>query len=1020
MKFPVFRKRFLSCFIAFISLITYGQQTIIETPVSKEFNNALQLFNNKAYAAAEKSFETIIEGTVYNYTLKSNARYYHALCAIRLNQPEAAKKILRFIEKNPYHLKKNSACLDIANYYFDNKKAAHALQWYQKVTLDLISEETKKELSFKMGYAYLVTENLQKAKKKFLVLINDLKYGNDARYYYGYIAYKLEDYGIAESTLKEIADNESYRGEISYYLLDISFKTGKFERSIDLGKELLKTVQKKQQSDICKIVGESYFNLKKYKEAIPFLKEYKGKKGKWNNTDFYQLGTAYYQQSDFKNAMRYFNKIIDEKNYIAQNAYYRLGECYLHLNEKPAALNAFKTASEMDFNKVVKQDAALNYAKLSYEIGNPFKSVAQVLQNFLQRYPTSKASEEINNLVIASFLHQQDYSGALAFIEQKKTTKNNPIIAEISLYKGMQLFNENKLKEARTFFIRGQKATELLIKEKAKYWEAETLYQLEKYNEALNKFILLKKELKSKLEEFALIDYHIGYCNFNLKKFDKAIIAFESFVKNNPKEKQLKGDAYLRLGDSYFALRDYKKAVLSYTNIPEDKGSGADYAQYQIAMSVGFTGNNKEKIAVLTHIISNYENSNLIDDALFQLAKTYTLINENKKAHRAYNQLTEKYPNSVFLPKVLVRQGLLYYSENQNKKAIEKFKKTTEQFPNSPDAMEAVANARTIYIDTGAIEEYISWINTLKFMKVSNSEIDNTSFAVAEKKYFEAKNADHIISELSKYLDKFPQGIHKLKANYYLADVFFNIKKNKKAVVYYQNILGEELNEFTEEALTKSSQIYLQNKEFEKAILILNRLEKEAYATENIFFAQRNLMRAYYETDAFKLALEYARRILLKDKLETKLTQEAKIMIARSSLKIEDFYTAEKYYTDLEKNASGKLKAETLYHLSLFKNRQKEYIQSNEIVQNLIANYSSHKYWAVKSYVIMGKNYYGLEDVYQATFVLENIMKNFKQFENIVKEAETELKLIKHKEAKINNSVSLEMNETAQKKDLKK
>ena len=58
MKFPVFRKRFLSCFIAFISLITYGQQTIIETPVLKEFNNALQLFNNKAYAAAEKSFES--------------------------------------------------------------------------------------------------------------------------------------------------------------------------------------------------------------------------------------------------------------------------------------------------------------------------------------------------------------------------------------------------------------------------------------------------------------------------------------------------------------------------------------------------------------------------------------------------------------------------------------------------------------------------------------------------------------------------------------------------------------------------------------------------------------------------------------------------------------------------------------------------------------------------------------------------------------------------------------------------
>jgi len=1020
MKFPIVRKRFLSCFIAFISLVTFGQQTIIEIPTSKEFNNALQLFNNKAYAAAEKSFETIIEGTVYNYTLKSDARYYHALCAIRLNQPKAAKKVLTFIKENPYSSKKNNACFDIANYYFDNKKAAHALQWYQKVALDLISKETQRELSFKMGYAYLATKHLREARKKFLPLINDTKYGNEARYYYGYIAYKLEDYGVAESTLREIADNESFREEISYYLLDISFKTGKFERAIDLGKELLKSIQKKQRSDIYKIVGESYFNLKKYKEAIPFLKEYKGKKGKWNNTDFYQLGTAYYQQSDFKNAMRYFNKIIDEKNYVAQNAYYRLGECYLELNQKTAALNAFKTASEMDFNKVVKQDASLNYAKLSYEIGNPFKSVAQVLQNFLQSYPTSKASEEINNLVIASFLHQQDYSGALAFIEQKKTLKNSAMIAEINLYKGMQLFNENKLKEALPFFIRGKKATELLIKEKARYWEAETLYQLEKYNEALIKFVLLKKELKSKRNEFTAIDYHIGYSNFNLKKFDKAIIAFHSFVKNNAQERGLKEDSHMRLGDSYFALKEYKKAIQSYSEIIKSNGSSADYAQYQTAMSVGFSGNNREKIRVLYDIINNYEDSSLIDDALFQLGKTHSLIHENKKAHLAYNQLIEEHPNSVFLPKVLLRQGLLYYSENQNKKAIEKFKKTARQFPNSPDAMEAVANARTVYIDTGAIEEYISWMNTLKFIKVSNSEIDNTSFAVAEKKYFDSKNVNQILSALIKYKDKFPDGIHKLKVNYYLADVYFKIKKNKKAIVYYQNILEEELNEFTEEALSKLSQIYLQNKEFENAILILNRLEKEAYVTENIFFAQSNLMRAYYETNAFNLTLIYARKILLKDKLETKLTQEAKIMIARSSLKIEDFYTAEKYYTDLEKSTSGKLKAEALYHLSFFKNRQKEYSESNEIVQNLIANYSSHKYWAVKSYIIMGKNYYGLEDAYQATFVLENIIKNFKQFKNIVIEASNELRLIKQNEAKTNNSVSIEMIETDQKKDLKK
>ena len=68
----------------------------------------------------------------------------------------------------------------------------------------------------------------------------------------------------------------------------------------------------------------------------------------------------------------------------------------------------------------------------------------------------------------------------------------------------------------------------------------------------------------------------------------------------------------------------------------------------------------------------------------------------------------------------------------------------------------------------------------------------------------------------------------------------------------------------------------------------------------------------------------------------------------------------------------------------------------------------------------MGKNYYGLKDVYQATFVLENIIKNFKQFEDIVEEAEKELKIIKENEAKTNNSVTPIIEENTDKEVSKK
>jgi hypothetical protein len=40
-----------------------------------------------------------------------------------------------------------------------------------------------------------------------------------------------------------------------------------------------------EKSELNKIIGESYFNLKQYDKAI-YLSQYKGKKGRWNNTDF--------------------------------------------------------------------------------------------------------------------------------------------------------------------------------------------------------------------------------------------------------------------------------------------------------------------------------------------------------------------------------------------------------------------------------------------------------------------------------------------------------------------------------------------------------------------------------------------------------------------------------------------------------------------------------------------------------------------------------------------------------------
>src|SRR5260221_6147700 len=60
--------------------------------------------------------------------------------------------------------------------------------------------------------------------------------------------------------------------------LPICFKSGDFQKAIDLGIKALPNSTAEEKSELNKIIGESYFNLKQYDKAIPYLVGYKGKK----------------------------------------------------------------------------------------------------------------------------------------------------------------------------------------------------------------------------------------------------------------------------------------------------------------------------------------------------------------------------------------------------------------------------------------------------------------------------------------------------------------------------------------------------------------------------------------------------------------------------------------------------------------------------------------------------------------------------------------------------------------------
>ena len=991
--------------IFFIFATANAQQSKIYTHQNKEYQEALNLYNNSQYQAAQSIFSKVKEETRDEET-EANCAYYIANAAIRLNQLGADKLMEDFVERYPTSTRRNDAFIDVANYYFESGKYAYALKWFDKVEDQNMGNKERDAFNFKKGYALFTARKYKDAETYFNRVETSKEYGSQAKYYIGYMAYQRDNYEQATDYFDQIAGEKEFNEKLSYYQADLNFKIGNFQKAIDLAKQQLPKSDRKEISELNKIIGESYFNLKEYEASIPYLSEYKGRRGRWNNTDYYQLGYAYYKQEDYENAIGQFNKIVDGRNSVAQNAYYHLAECYLKTDKKQQALNAFRNASQMDFDEQIQKDASLNYARLSYDIGNPYESVPKVLTAYLKKYPDSGYQAEIEELLVDSYITSKNYEAALEVLNKNKSFASKEAYQKVAFYRGIELYIEGDYKEAIMYLDKSLDEPQTPIYTvRAIYWKAESDYLLNNFEDALIGYKQFSQNsLASETEEFENLDYNLAYTYFKQKEYEQAISYFTKYAESGNEDETRINDSYLRLGDSYFVSAKYWPAIESYNKAIAINGIDTDYANFQKALSYGFVDRNERKLEELNKFVNQYPNSTLRDDALYELGNSYVKSNSTEQGLEAYDRLIKDYRKSSYVSKALLRQGLIHYNAGNNNNALAKFKTVVRDFPDTQEAIQAVSTAKLIYVDTGRVDEYAAWVQNLDFVEVSDAELDNASFEAAERQYAENKQSA-AIKAFESYLRQFPNGLHALKANFYLAQSYFNRGEKAQAVKPFEYVASRERNEFTEQALVRLSEIYLEQKKYSQAISILKRLEVEADFPQNITFAQSNIMKTSFELQNYSETIAYAEKVLQSDKIDNRIKSDAQIMIARSSIKTKNESRAKTAYAEVLKIATGSLAAEALYYDAYFKNKENDYEGSNASVQRLVKDYAGNKRYGAKGLILMAKNFYALDDAFQATYILESVTQNFAEFPEIVEEANTELATIKAEESKRNSSV---------------
>jgi TolA-binding protein len=964
----------------------FSQKTQIYTQSDAEFRRGIDLFQKQKYGAAQRCFEGIINtGSLSDESIIGDARYYAAICAIELFNEDAGSLMDQFIKLNPENHRIEYASFQMGRFEYNRKKYPDAIKWFQKVDKYSLSGDDFSEYCFESGYCYFMTNDFDKARSAFTEIKDiDTKYTIPAIYYYSHIAYTQKNYETALQGFQRLSNDETFGSIVPYYISQIYYLKKDYDKVIDYAPGLLDSINENRVAEMSRIIGDAYYRKGKYKEAVPYLEKYEKKAKTLSPADKYELAFVYYKTGKYADAAKFFEQAVNGEDTLAQNASYHLGDCYIKLNEKNKARMAFSSASRMDFDKVIKEDAMFNYALVTYELSySPFNEALNAFIEYLKTYPNSARSDEANNYLVQAYIGTKNYKEALVSLDKIRTmdSRTKKAYQHVAFFRGLELYNNLAFEDAGKMFDKSLKYREYdkNIAARSYYWKGETEYRLKRYDEAIdnyNKFLETPGVIET--EEFKLAGYGLGYAYFNKKNYVSASSWFRKYDATMKGSKtKLVADAYNRIGDCYFMAPAYWEAINYYEKSITLNTSDPDYAMFQKGFSLGLVDRHEKEIETLNQLIAEYPNSAYIDDALFELGRSYLSTQNTSKAISSFNKIIEQYPNSSYVKKALLQLGLIYYNADKYDEALVNYKKVVAGFPGTPEAKNALTGIKNISVDKNDVDSYVKYISSIGgAVSVSVSEQDSLSYTVAENLYMTG-DCDKSSESLKHYIENFPNGNFILNAQFYKAECNYRQEQYDEALVSYNFVIGKPKNTFTEQALTNACRINYNKGNYQAAIDDYTLLENVAELKNTLMEAHIGKMRCYYNLNDFNNTIEAANKVLSTEKISEEMVRESRFKVAKSMLGLNKPDSALVEFRKVAKEVKSTEGAESKFRIAEVYYNQGDYDKAEKEVFSFIEQNTPQQYWMAKAFILLSDVYVKKGDKFQANQTLHSIIDNY-------------------------------------------
>ena len=987
--------------------ITFAQETEYYTDVEDQIRMAKELFEQGKYSSAYRQFEEVQATVGPRSDIYSEAEYYKAYSSLKAGQSKGDQMMNDFINNYPESPYCNQARFNLGGYQFDKNRYRQAIVTLNSVDRSGLGEKEKVLLHYQLGYSYMEEKDLDKAATEFFQIkdANNM-YSKPASYYWAHINYLKGNYESALQGLKKLNGDPTFSQVIPLYVSNIYYKQGKYNDIVNYTTGIIDQVDKAHQPELAKIIGDSYFHLREFDKAIPYLERYQQAKGLKSKEDNYLLGYCYYYNKEYDKAIPCFQSAsAGQPDTLAQNACYHLADCYIRTDNKEKARMAFEAASEMDFDDKIREDALFNYAKITYELSySPFSETIKAFDKYIELYPNSERNSTAYQYLVQVYMVTRNYEDAIKSIEQIKV-KNaaiNSAYQRVTFFRGLELFNDQNYNAAIENFDKslGIIPGDRELTARALYWKAESFYRLGDYNSAIsqyNKFLVTPGAFS--LEEYQDAQYNLAYAYFELEDYNAANSSFRKFLNTNEGKRSEKvADALNRLGDCYFLTRNYDEAVKDYTQSYNMRLYDPDYALFQIAFCEGLEKNYQDKVTHLRNLLNDYPKSDYRDDANYELGRAYERIGQNEEAVNLYQDIIKNDKESTYYKKALLQLGLINYNNRNLREALKLYKEVVENFPNTDEANAALTGLKNTYVELNDVDGYFNYTRQLGRGTVSASEQDALTYQAAEKQFMAGdKNA---ITQLKNYLSEFPYGANVLNAHFYLGEALYANGNFSEALSHYNYVVQQSDNIFSEPAVSKAAELTLNAKNYQDALALFKRLGTISSNSYNTLKANAGQMNCNYELQKWKDAIAAALKVRKDEKASSQLVRNANYILAKSYYNLQNYDQALTEFKGLANETQSEEGAEAKYHVAelLFKKQQLK--QSEDEIMDFISKNTPHQYWLGKSFLLLSDIYQAQGDGFQAKQTLKSVVQNYGNAnDGIIKEASDKLATIEAKES---------------------